>query len=173
VKTLSVPYQPQLDNESGQGWRECFTSSCAMVAMFHQKVMNDDHYARIRRQYGDTTEAAAHMAALRSLGLHPQWTQQARRATIESELRNGRPVAIGWLHHGPATSPRGGGHWTVAIGADSHGVCMHDPYAEPDMVNGGHIRGTTGRAVWCSWRNFLPRWEVEGPGTGWALLVRA
>jgi hypothetical protein len=30
--SLKVPYEYQLDNKSGTGYRECFSSSCAMVA---------------------------------------------------------------------------------------------------------------------------------------------
>ena len=39
---LDVSYQSQNDNISGTGYRECFSSSCAMVAMFYGRVANDD-----------------------------------------------------------------------------------------------------------------------------------
>ena len=45
---LQVPYQSQLDNESGTGYRECFSSSCAMVAMYYGKVPDDDEYNLVR-----------------------------------------------------------------------------------------------------------------------------
>jgi len=39
---LLVPYFSQRDNTSGQGNRECFSSSCAMVAAYYGKVKGDD-----------------------------------------------------------------------------------------------------------------------------------
>ena len=39
---LKVPYEAQNDNKSGTGYRECFSSSCAMIAKFYGKVKSDD-----------------------------------------------------------------------------------------------------------------------------------
>ena len=50
---LQVPYQSQNDNESGTGYRECFSSSMAMIAMYWGKVNSDDEYNRIRSKYGE------------------------------------------------------------------------------------------------------------------------
>ena len=80
----------------------------------------------------------------------------------------GRPVAVGWLHQGRVTSPRGG-HWSVIVGLQGDHFLMHDPAGEPLLVSGGHIRGSSGRGRRCSWLNFLPRWGSEGPRTGWYL----
>ncbi len=33
-----MPYFSQFDNESGTGYRECFSSAAAMVAAFYKKV---------------------------------------------------------------------------------------------------------------------------------------
>jgi hypothetical protein len=35
---LKVPYEYQNDNRSGTGWRECMSSSCAMIARFYGKI---------------------------------------------------------------------------------------------------------------------------------------
>ena len=53
---LLVEWQSQLDNASGTGYRECFSSSMAMIAMYWGKVSNDDEYNSIRSKYGDTTD---------------------------------------------------------------------------------------------------------------------
>ena len=66
---LDVPYEYQLDNESGTGYRECFSSSCAMVARYYGKVKSDDDYNLVRALYGDSTDPQAHVRALRSLNL--------------------------------------------------------------------------------------------------------
>ena len=48
---LDVTYQSQNDNASGTGYRECFSSSCAMVSMFYGKIANDDAYNLVRQKY--------------------------------------------------------------------------------------------------------------------------
>jgi hypothetical protein len=130
--------------------------------------LEGDHYYRIRSRYGDTTAASAQVKALRSLGLRSDFWNNGSRRDLEDQIKGGRPVAVGWLHQGPLAAPRGG-HWSVIVGIDGAHFLMHDPAGEPLLMSGGHIRGSNGRAVRCSWRNFLPRWEVEGAGTGWYL----
>ena len=71
---LGVPYQSQNDNASGTGYRECFSSSCAMVAMYYGKIKNDDAYNEVRAKYGDSTDAQAQVRTLRSLGLEAKKT---------------------------------------------------------------------------------------------------
>lgn len=166
---LKVPYQSQLDNASGQGFRECFSSSAAMLAMYHGRTTSDDTYNKVRRQFGDTTSAQAQIAALRALGLRSHLWTNGTKADLLNELQGGRPVAVGWLHHGSPLSPTGGGHWSVAIGFDEAGVLMHDPNGEADLVRGGYLPNRNGARLHYSWRNWLPRWQVEGPATGWYL----
>lgn len=170
---LSVPFQSQTDNASGKGWRECFTSSVAMLLMTRGKVANDDAYAKIRSAYGDTTIAASHLKACAALGVKPVYLQTMTRQALQGLIIKGFPVAVGWLHHGPPSAPIGGGHWSVVIGLHAQGVLMHDPFGEANLLKGGHIAGREGRQVPYSWRNWGPRWEVQGPGTGWAFYLSA
>lgn len=169
---LAVPYQFQRDNNGGNGWRECFSSSVAMLCMFHGRIRSDDAYIQIRKRFGDTTDASAHIKAVKQLGLIPTFSQTWGRPILEASLRQGVPVAVGWLHHGPPSRPTGGGHWSVVVASNGDHLNMHDPYGEPDLINGGHITSRTGRGVRCSWRNWGPRWMVEGPGSGWVFTVR-
>ena len=168
---LSVPYEYQLDNSSGQGWRECMSSSCAMIARFYGKIGSDDAYNVIRRRYGDTTIHAAHVQALQSLGLKARFITNGTIKLLEDELSAGRPVAVGWLHHGPASHPSGGGHWTVAIGFTEAALIMNDPNGEADMVNGGYRNHTNGKGIAYSRKNWLRRWLPDGARCGWAILV--
>ncbi len=172
-KILAVPYEFQLDNSSGMGYRECFSSTCAMIAEYYGKVKSDDEYNRIRSKYGDTTSADAQLNTLRFLGLTARFVTNGNAALLENEIRNNRPVAVGWLHQGPVTSPRGGGHWTCCIGFTPTHFVFNDPNGEADMVNGNYVNNKTekGRGVKYSKKNWLRRWEVDGPGTGWAILV--
>ena len=167
-----MPYFLQLDNRSEQGERECFSSTCAMVGAFYGKVEGDDEYNLIRARFGDTTKAEAQIQALRALGLEARMVTNAAPGLLESEILAGRPVPVGWLHHGPVTAPTGGGHWTLCIGFDAERFVMNDPYGEADMRNGGYVSHTRGAGIAYSRRNWLRRWEADGPSTGWALLVK-
>lgn len=168
--TLNVPYFSQRDNKSGTGYRECFSSSCAMVAAYFGKATSDDQYNLIRAKYGDTTEQASQIKALTELGLKAQFLQSGTAAILEREIRNNRPVAVGWLHQGTAAAPSGGGHWSVVVGFDRDAFYLNDPYGEADLVNGGYVN-SNGKGVRYSRKNWLRRWEVEGPGSGWLVLI--
>jgi hypothetical protein len=169
--TIPVPFQSQMDNLCGEGWHECFTTSAAMAAMHWGKVTSDDHYDRIRMQYGDTESPIAHVRALSSLGLKAAFRSDLRRDDLTREIAAGRPVPVGWLQHGHFTSPCGGGHWCTVIGTTDSGVIVHDPYGDPDLVRGGWLRVGGGRSLHYSWRHWGPRWQPEGDGHGWGLLI--
>ena len=168
---LKVPYFSQRDNASGQGGRECFSSSCAMVAAFYGKVKGDDEYNVIRARFGDTTNSSAQAKALQSLDLKPSFTQTLNLDGLKKELDAGRPVAVGWLHYGNYRRPSGGGHWTVAVGYDKEHVIMHDPFGSADLTHGGYTSSGGGKLAEFPIKLWLPRWEVKG-GDGWAMLVR-
>lgn len=168
---LKVPYEYQLDN-GPTGYRECFSSSCAMLAKFYGKVANDNEYNKIRSKFGDTTDSQAQLAALRSLGLQARFATNCAEGLLELELRANRPVAVGWLHQGPYNAPTGGGHWSVIIGFDPDYWILNDPNGEADLINGGYVNHTKGAGVKYSKPRFNRRWEVDGVSTGWALLVK-
>ena len=170
---LKVPYEYQLDN-GPTGYRECFSSSCAMIAKYYGKVKSDDEYNAIRAKYGDTTLVEAQLTALRSLKLQARFVTNAAPGLIETELRDGkRPVAVGWLHQGPITAPTGGGHWSVLIGFDPANWICNDPNGEANLVAGGYENHTKGAGIKYSKANFNRRWcEIDGAATGWAILVK-
>lgn len=170
---LSIPFQDQYGNSSGKGWRECFTSSVAMLLMHRKAVASDDAYAKIRDRYGDTTSAGAHLTACKALGQQAIFTQTFSRHDLEQQIARRNPVAVGWLHQGRCSAPQPGGHWSVVTGTDLLGTFQHDPAGEAQLVGGGHIRGLSGRSVHYSWKHWGPRWEVEGPGSGWAFYLKA
>lgn len=165
---LPVPWFDQLLMGDGQGWRDCFTASSAMLAAYWGKEPNEDSYNRVRQCYGDSTSSEAQLQALRSLGLQAQFGTDGTFELLQREIDAGRPVAVGWLHHGPASAPSGGGHWTVVIGYDATGVIMNDPNGSCDLVNGGYPSNHDGAHQHYSFRNWGPRWRVNGTG-GWYL----
>ena len=167
---LPVPYQSQRDNASGTGYRECFSSSCAMVAMFYGKVENDDAYNKIREPFGDSTDAAAQVRALRSIGLKADFCMDGTAARLQELIDIGRPVPVGWLHKG-AGSGSGGGHYSVVCGYTDDNFVMNDPYGDCDLVNGGYPGSHNGNMLPYSRKNWLPRWEADGHGTGWYINI--
>lgn len=168
---LKLKYQSQLDNQSGTGYRECFSSSCAMLAMYWGKTASDDAYNAIRAKYGDSTSNQAQLAALRSLGLKADFFTNGTPAALEREIDAGRPVAVGWLHKGPVGAPAGDGHWSVVVGYTDAAWIQHDPNGEARLIQGGYNTNTNGSNVVYTRKNWNPRWMPGGSG-GWYLTCR-
>jgi hypothetical protein len=168
---LLVPYFNQRDNASGQGSRECFSSSCAMVAAYYGKVKSDDEYNVIRARFGDTTNADAQVKALQSLGLKASFITDGTEALLQDEIKEGRPVAVGWLHYGPSNAPIGGGHWSVVVGFNNQAYIHNDPFGKANIINGGYLSASGGNNISYGKAQWLPRWRVNGTG-GWVVLVR-
>ena len=168
---LQVPYFSQRDNASGQGGRECFSSSCAMIAAFYDKVDGDDEYNKIRARFGDTTSSTAQVRTLEHLGLKATFRQDMVIADLEAEIKAGFPVAVGWLHYGNYRRPSGGGHWSVVVGLRNGGAIIHDPFGLPDLIHGGYKTSIGGQFVTFPYQYWKPRWEVKG-GDGWGIIVR-
>ncbi|WP_255116867.1 MULTISPECIES: lysozyme [unclassified Synechococcus] len=76
---LAVPYLSQNDSATSQGPRMCFSSSCAMAAVFLKPSalkgpgQRDDQYLALVQRHGDTTDANAQVKALQSLGLQARF----------------------------------------------------------------------------------------------------
>ena len=177
-EVYGVPYYNQLDSPTGYGYRECFDSAAAMVAAFHRVVQSQDAYRQVRRKFGDTTEVHAQVSALKSLGLDAEFRKDVRVEDIEIVLSAGRPLAVGWLHHGNFTEGKpavcdsdGCGHWSVIIGYDKDNFIAMDPMGLPDMEHGGHDTTKSGERIKMSRPAFYQRWSIEGEASGWAVFV--
>ena len=173
---LPVPYFDQMLMSDGEGWRECFSASCGMLAKFWGKCKDQNEYNAIRQSFGDTTDSQAQVKALQHIGLKPAFRTDGTLAMLKAEIDAGRPVAVGWLHHGSSSAPSGGGHWTVVIGYDSNGLIMNDPYGSCDLLNGGYPGGGNpydrlGSSDHYSYTNWLPRW-LPGGSAGWFLTCK-
>ena len=170
---LSVPYDCQLDNPSGDGWRECFSSSCAMAAMYWGVIKTPNEYHAIRPKFGDSTDASAQIRTLQSLGLEARFVQVGSVEKLKAQIDRGRPAPVGFLHHGSVSAPSGGGHYILAIGYTDTHLIAHDPYGELDVVNGGYPKtgGTYGKEIKYSWKNWAPRWSVSNDHDGWGVDI--
>ena len=164
------PWFPQTDN-GPEGWRQCQSSSISMCLAYLGvgNIRDDLDYLRVVQGHGDTTSQAAHQAALKELGVRARFTQNCSASEVQAEIRAGLPVAMGILHQGPIGAPSGGGHWIATYGFDASSWIVNDPYGDLDLVAGRWLRvgGTAGRGLRYSYRNLGPRWEAEGPRTGW------
>lgn len=178
---MEVPYFSQNDNPTtatdGPGWRQCASSSCAMIAAFWGKVAPNNkgeaRYIAIRQKHGETTDPMAHVGALTELGLVVEFRTTGNAQRLKAELDQGRPVAVGWLHHGPSTAPSGGGHWSVVIGYNKTHTIHHDPYGEANLIGGGYVTTAVGagRRIHYGTSNWLPRWTLKG-NDGWMISAR-
>ena len=131
----------------------------------------------------DTTSVEAQLAALRSLGLQAEFRKDGDADMVELEIEAGRPVLVGWLHAGnmlrgepPMCNGLGCGHWSVISGyagknSNDPEWIMQDPRGYPEMEKGGHSNPHLGRNVRVRQAAFYQRWQAEGPGTGWVILV--
>jgi hypothetical protein len=171
-----VPYFSQRDSTiSGQAMRMCFSSSCAMLAAYLRPselrgANADDVYLRRLQKYGDTTSATAQLETLESYGIRARFVQNCSWADLQRQLDKGVPVPCGFLHHGTSSAPSGGGHWLTVIGYTESAVIVHDPFGEMDVVRGTYLSSKGARQAY-SRKNWGPRWLVEGPKSGWAILA--
>jgi hypothetical protein len=172
-KMLRVPYEYQLGNDDGpKGYRQCFSSSCAMVARYYGKISGDYEYNKLRSRFGDTTDPHAQKAALQALGLSASFQLEGTVEDLENEICNGFPVPVGWLHKGPVSKPAGTGHWSVIVGFTPSHFIHNDPFGEANLISGGYTSHKGGAGIAYSRKNWLPRWLIEGNDTGWYMKIR-
>jgi hypothetical protein len=175
---LPVAYFAQGDN-GPEGWRECQPTAVSMCLNylrvrdpFGPGVIDDNAFVKLAKRYGDVTSQVAVSKALDFLKVKYRFTTTCTVEQAKQEIDNGRPLAIGMLHHGPVTRPTGGGHYITIIGYNDKGWIVHDPYGEQDLVNGGFVKvgGLHGMRLQYSYKNTNPRWTIEGPNSGWAWI---
>jgi len=170
---LALPFFDQT-NDGPTGWRHCQSSSVAMnLANLGVAGIKDDlDYLKVVQSHGDTTEQAAHAAALAELKAPGRFITSCSVARAKAELDKGFGLAFGILHRGPVSAPTGGGHYIAIRGYDATGWLVHDPYGELNLVHGGWARQAqwAGRNQHYSFANTNPRWLLESPSSGWAWL---
>ena len=172
-KVLKVAYEYQLGPDDGAtGYRQCFSSSCAMVARYYGRIDGDYSYNKIRARFGDTIDPKAQIAALKSLGLKATFEVDGTVEDLENEITYGHPVPVGWLHKDHVSNPGGTGHWSVVVGFTPTHFIHNDPYGNADLVNGGYVSNKGGAGIAYSRKNWLPRWLIEGTDTGWFMRIR-
>jgi GH24 family phage-related lysozyme (muramidase) len=183
---LQVRPYLQLDSETNQAARMCFSSACAMLVEHMRpgtlKGPNgDDQYLKTVQRFGDTTSVAAQMSALRHYGIKAEFTERANFELVSSQLKAGIPVPAAYIHRGDVSAPTGFGHWLIIIGDPKpDSIIVNDPLGEPDLI-GGRTLNSKGAGLAFSRKNFGRRWMVESagsgrwryaPGKGWAIIAK-
>jgi hypothetical protein len=171
---LNVPYFSQRDNYRDAS-RTCFSSSCAMLTETLKPgtlpgAKGDDKYVEQVFKRGDSTDASVQIQTLKHFGISARFVTNATFNLLDSQLAAGIPVPIGILHHGPASSPSGGGHWLIVIGKDGSDYWCQDPWGTLTDSTGVY-NSTNGAKIKYSKQMLSRRWTVEGDGTGWAIVA--
>lgn len=166
----NFPYFYQ-QNNGPEGYRQCQTSSLAMVLKYLDvKEINDDvDYLNYINKYGDTTHRIPHFEALKDLKVEAKFKQNLDEQDVKDQIDKGLPVVAGILHKGPPDAPRGSGHFIVITGySDTHWL-VQDPYGQLDLVNGTwqQTSPTSGKNQKYSFNNMNPRFFVGGKSNGW------
>lgn len=171
---LNVPYFSQIDSDTDQGFRMCFSSSCAMALDYICPGVlenhKDDFYLKKVMEYGDTTDPYAQLYALDSFGIDADFKQDLSLEDVKQQINNGVPVPIGILHKGSISNPTGG-HWVTVIGYNEDGLIVNDPMGDLDLLNGAYIPDRSGATLTYPYQTLLPRWTVEGDGSGWGIII--
>jgi len=172
---LNVPFFSQLDSETDQGYRMCFSSSCAMALDYLLPSVlvgqKDDDYLRRVEEYGDTTDPYAQVCALESYGVEASFRRNLDLSDIEAQLESGFPIPIGVLHKGPSSAPIGDGHWMTVVGMDDDYLIVNDPFGEMCTEDGYYINNTDGKNLKYPYEHILKRWLVEGESSGWGIIL--
>ena len=170
---LPTPYQSQRDNYR-DAWRTCFSSSCAMLLMTLKPgvIHSDDEYIKMVFSIGDTTNSTVQIKALQHYGLDARFKTNGNRALVQQQIDAGKPVPAGFLHHGTANAPSGGGHWLCIIGYDNErgSYIVHDPWGAMNVTT-GEYGSTFGAKQHYDYKTWEPRWMVDGPSSGWCIVA--
>jgi uncharacterized protein YvpB len=168
---LPVLYMSQRDNYRDAS-RTCFSSSCAMMLKFLKpnSIKGDNDYIRVVFGYGDSTDSNAQLSALGHYGLPTKFVTNGSRDLIKKQIDAGKPVPAGFLHHGTVQNPQGSGHWLCIVGYDVNGYWVHDPWGDCNLIDGTYP-STKGSKLHYSFKNFEPRWLVEGSKSGWCIVA--
>ena len=172
LNPLDVDHDSQYNNPSNEGWRECFSSSCAMAAKYWGVIKDFNEYHQRRPEFGDSTDASAQVRTLKSFGLDAKFVQIGSVEKLKQQIDLGRPTPVGYLHKGTGHGT-GGGHYCLCIGYDETGFWMNDPGGELDCRNGGFISTEqyAGRKVHYSYEHWVPRWSVASDADGWGVGI--
>lgn len=142
---LRVPYYAQCDSRA-DGYRYCFSHSCAMMAAFllgdrylrqaKSYKQPENFYIDELRQFGDTTDSAAQLATLDSLGIEAYFSQTISPKDLYQALKLNIPIPIGVAY-------KSSGHWVMLVGNSGGNWLVHDPYGVRNGATNQYVCNST------------------------------
>lgn len=178
--TLPVNHYAQIDNTGGQGYRECFLTSCTMLADYvtqgrlsqerNVKGLAEPEDAYAKYMDGDTTRSDVHVRALKKIGIDAYFSDRASIKDVESALRCGIPVPIG-------TKYKSSGHWVVVNGRGPKGWDILCPNGIREGQSSSWIQRfqseSQAQQDSFSWHLLEAVFTDMGPEKGYAIFVTA
>jgi len=181
VIKLAVPYFSQLNNDPtifGPGWRQCNTTSNAMLADFllggelskraKQQGLPEPEsvYMRIVSKYGDTTDHTAQTKALMDLGIQSYFSYTLSGKDLLLSLRAKIPIVVGFAY-------KGSGHICVIVGHDpiQKQWLVHDPYGTRLGSSNSYDVGIGGSYDQYSYDVMQQIFWDQGKEAGWGRIV--
>ncbi|MEO0434331.1 MAG: peptidoglycan-binding domain-containing protein [Cyanobacteria bacterium J06656_5] len=178
--TLPVNHYAQIDNSGGEGPRECFMTSCTMLADYitngrlrrerKEKGFDEPEDAYFKYMDGDTTISSVHEKALKKMGIDAYFSDRASIKDVESALYCGIPVPIG-------TQYKNSGHWVVVNGRGPKGWDILCPNGIRDGKSSNWIQRfqneSQAKQDSFSWRLLEAVFTDLGPEKGYAIFVTA
>lgn len=178
---LNVPYFSQLNNDTqyfGSGWRQCNTTSNAMLADYllkgeltrRAKQENlkeaESVYMRLVNKYGDTIDHNAQTRALSELGIESYFSHSLSSKDVLTSLRAGVPVVVGFAY-------KGSGHICVIVGHDpvKKVWLVHDPYGSRHGSSDVYDVGIGGKNDAYSYDTMQRIFWDMGGERGWGRVV--
>lgn len=129
--TLPVNHAIQNNNTGGEGYRECFMTSCTMLAdhvlrgeltrQAQEQGLREPEDVYFQHMDGDTTDAAVHIRALARMGINAYFSTTASLNDVSHSLYRGIPVPCGMAY-------KASGHWVLINGRDPQGFDVLCPY---------------------------------------------
>lgn len=183
--TIPVKHYTQCDNRGGRGHRECFKTSCTMLADYvtngklssMQKKQGLAEPEDVYQSYmdGDTTIDTVHIRALKKLGIEAYSSRSASMRDVEDSLNCGIPVPIGVKYKEYLEG--GGGHWVLVNGRGPKGWDVLCPYGVRNGATDAWIQifQTEAEAKADSFSTGLLKqiFADLGPENGYAIFVTA
>jgi len=178
--TLPVNHYAQIDNTGGDGYRECFLTSCTMLADYithgslskerTEKGLSEPEDAYRLYMDGDTTIGDVHVKALKKIGIDAYFTTTASIEDVESSLYFGIPVPVG-------VGYKDSGHWVVVNGRGKGGWDILCPNGIREGKSDNWIQRfrneSEAKPDDFSWRLLDAVFADLGPENGYAIFVTA
>ncbi len=178
---LPVKYFSQLDNDTrifGPGWRQCNTTSNAMLADYllkgelsrqaRERGLSEPEsvYMRIVAKYGDTTDHLAQTRALKELGIDSYFSYTLSANEVLESLRAGIPVVVGFAY-------KSSGHICVIVGHDpvQRHWLVHDPYGTRHGASNNYDVGVGGAFDPYTYDTMQQIFWDMGGSSGWGRVV--